>query len=137
MNTQERIITALQLAPMTVTALSSAISMSQQNLNLHLKALRASGLVECAPPPSNNPCAGRVWRSTIVEKRGSHRFRSAPDGEECLCQGCKAAGLGEDAWLPCTTDFWDSLGGYLVYGACKVCRAEALAARRARNKGKS
>ena len=53
------------------------------------------------------------------------RFRSEPDGEYAECPRCAAAGMGVDAWLPATSDFWYARHGRLQFFACRACRDSA------------
>ena len=56
-------------------------------------------------------------------------FQSRPDGEYRRCSRCAHLGYGEDAWHPCTSEFWPRVRGKLWFGRCLACASE-LASRR-------
>lgn len=54
-------------------------------------------------------------------------FQTRPDGEYRLCQSCRRAGYGVDAWHPATVEFWPTLFGAVQFYKCKACRSEVMA----------
>jgi len=60
----------------------------------------------------------------FVNAGATGRKRTTPYGEEYLCRSCARRGYGEDAWQPCTSEFWPTIKGKLWFGRCRACNED-------------